>query len=92
MVLSDLTFDHLFNEIAPPLQFYSQSFPFQKWPKTDVGPVEVLLIIFAYEKCTGETVSIDDMREGCLGPKLQDCDFDTTMQVKLLMHHVHLSK
>ena len=30
---------------------------FQKWPHTDISPVESLLVVFAYEKCTGEKVT-----------------------------------
>ena len=43
--------------------------------ETDVGPIEALLIIFAYEKRTGETVSLTEMKDGTLGSKLLPCDF-----------------
>ena len=56
-------------------------FFFQKWPCTDVGPVEALLVTFAYEKRTGEVVTKEDMANGKLGKKLQDCDFETAHQV-----------
>ena len=53
----------------------------QKWPRTDVGPVEALLVTFAYEKRTGEIVTKEDMASGKLGEKLQDCDFEMAHQV-----------
>ena len=58
-------------------------FLFQKWPRTDLGPVEALLVIFAYEKQTGDTMSLDEMKDGTLGTKLQPCDFNTATQVIL---------
>ena len=46
-----------------------------------MGPVEALLMTFAYEKRTGETVSKEDMACGKLGQSLQDCDFELANQV-----------
>ena len=55
--------------------------PFQKWPQVDISPVESLLVVFAYEKCTKETVSMEEICNGSLGPKLTQEDFDTALQV-----------
>ena len=44
-------------------------------------PVESLLVVFAYEKCTEETVSVEEICNGSLGPKLTQEDFDTVLQV-----------
>ena len=83
MVLSDLTFNHQFNEVAPPTAIFSaKAFLSRNGQRLMLGQWRH----FTYEKRTGEMVSIDDMRDGHLGPKLQDCDFDTAMQVKPLMH------
>ena len=55
--------------------------PFQKWPQVDINPVESLLVVFAYEKCTKETVSVEEICNGSLGPKLTQEDFNTALQV-----------
>ena len=55
--------------------------PFQKWSWVDISPVESLLVVFAYEKCTKETVSMEEIHNGSLGPKLTQEDFDTALQV-----------
>ena len=54
---------------------------FQKWPRVDISPVESLLVVFAYEKCTKEAVSVEEICNGSLGPKLTQEDFDTALQV-----------
>ena len=38
-------------------QFCDHLISFQKWPRTDIGPVEALLVIFANEKRTGDSVN-----------------------------------
>ena len=48
--------------------------PFQKWPQVDISPVESLLVVFAYEKCTKEAVSVEEICNGSLGPKLTQED------------------
>ena len=55
--------------------------PFQKWPQVDISPVESLLVVFAYEKHTKEVVSVEEICNGSLGPKLTQEDFDTALQV-----------
>ena len=55
--------------------------PFQKWPRVDISPVESLLVVFAYEKHTKETVYVEEICSGSLGPKLTQEDFDTALQV-----------
>ena len=89
MVLSHLTFNHQFNEVALPTAILQPKLSFPEMAKDGMlGWWKCSLIIFAYKKHTGEMVSIDDMRDGHLGPKLQGCDFDTDTQVKLLVHSV----
>ena len=56
----------------------------QKWPHTNISPIESLLVVFAYEKWTQETVTVDEIRDGMLGPKLTQQDFDMALQVKLI--------
>ena len=53
----------------------------QKWPWVDISLVESLLVVFAYEKCTGEMVTVEKIQNGSLGPKLTQEDFDTALQV-----------
>ena len=53
----------------------------QKWPQVDITPVEFLLVVFAYEKHTGETVTVEEIQNGSLGPKLMQEDFDTALHV-----------
>ena len=53
----------------------------QKWPWVDISLVESLLVVFVYEKCTGETVTVEEIQNGSLGPKLTQEDFDTALQV-----------
>ena len=60
---------------------------FQKWPRTDIGPIEALLMIFAYEKRTGDTVSITEMKDGTLGSKLLPCDFQAATEVTTYTLH-----
>ena len=43
---------------------------FQKWPQVDISPIESLLVVFAYEKQMGEMVSVEEIHNGSLGPKL----------------------
>ena len=57
---------------------------FQKWPHTNISPIESLLVVFAYEKRTRETVTVDKIRDGMLGPKLTQQEFDMALQVKLI--------
>ena len=47
----------------------------------DISPIESLLVVFAYKKCMEETVSVEDIKEGTLGLKLTQEDFDTALQV-----------
>ena len=51
-----------------------------------------LLVIFAYEKCTGKTVSLEEMKDGWLGAKLQDCGFGTATQVKPIISLCYIMK
>ena len=54
---------------------------FQKWPWVDISLVESLLVVFAYKKHTRETVTVEEICNGSLGPKLTQEDFDTALQV-----------
>ena len=49
----------------------------------NISPIESLLVVFTYEKRTGKTVTIAEIRDGSFGPKLTQQDFDTTLQVNL---------
>ena len=62
----------------------NDSLPFQKWPRTNISPIESLQVVFAYEKWTRETITVDEIRDGTLGPKLTQQDFDMALQVKLI--------
>ena len=43
--------------------------------------MESLLVMFAYEKHTKEMVSMEEICNGSLGPKLIQEDFDTALKV-----------
>ena len=62
----------------------NDSLSFQKWPCTNISPIESLLVVFGYEKQTRKTVTVDEIRDGMLGPKLTQQDFDMALQVKLI--------
>ena len=52
-----------------PLGHYSKYLiSLQKWPWVDISPVESLLVVFAYKKCTGETVMVEEIWNGSLAP------------------------
>ena len=53
----------------------------QKWPQVDIRLVESLLVVFAYEKHTREMVTVEEIQNGSLGPKLTQEDFDMALQV-----------
>ena len=43
--------------------------------------MEFLMMVFVYEKHTGEMVTVEEIQNGSLGPKLTQEDFDTALQV-----------
>ena len=57
---------------------------FQKWPKMDLSPLDMLKIIFVYEKCTSQEVTVEEMESRVLGPKLQPEDLDVLSNVSFI--------
>ena len=53
----------------------------QKWPRSDISPIEALLIVFAYEKRTGEKVTPEQIHDGQIGDKLTKEDFEMALKV-----------
>ena len=56
----------------------------------DISPIELLLVVFAYEKRTEETVTIVEIRDGSFGPKLIQQDFDTAPSGKPIQWELSL--
>ena len=52
--------------------------------KTDLSPLDMLKIIFAYEKHTSQEVMVEEMESGVLGPKLQPKDLDVLSNVSFI--------
>ena len=50
----------------------------------DLSPLDMLKIIFAYEKHTRWEATVEEMESGVLGPKLQPEDLDVLSNVSFI--------
>ena len=58
----------------------------QGWPCTDVDPLTVLLMLFAYEKRTGKILTDKQIQDGDLCNLLQPEDFENAEKVLAFLY------